>query len=393
MESTRADCNIITAALGSIYTIEGDPRRLAGLGPEDSAAGFFFREVAKRPFFHALTAVRRLWHIFLFQPLLLGLFLLAMALDRGRDSWPGFLLPVYFIAIHSLFSVEVRYLYPLFYLLPPLIAGTFLRKLAPPDLRLQKLAGKVVAGFFAVFFTAALGVDALVAAYPARSSGNAAADDMFARASARFPNEGQFHRLKCGELWRAGDDGGFRSCLAAYDRKFSDRTAGYFLSVISSTSPLRTPEPPAGGLPFSLPVYAVKMLRELELGDLAAARDSFSKVMDPGSYNYVRGEPYQKDREIAGRLKQQPNRLFDRTVANVLMFWPPQGMAKILPRLEKMVNLTGRLAQMQGELRSSRLSGADDLLVRRRLAAGNASIPDPKLAGGQAKCYDGGADN
>jgi len=125
-DDRRAACNLITAAKGSVYTMNGNPFRLAGIGEEDSAFDYFVRETARAPLDHALTAVKRLWHIFLFHPLLSGLFLLALLKNRFRDG-PAFGLPVYFVLVHSLLSIEARYFYPLVYLLPPLIAAGLLR--------------------------------------------------------------------------------------------------------------------------------------------------------------------------------------------------------------------------------------------------------------------------
>ncbi|HNW45099.1 MAG TPA: hypothetical protein PKI19_11385, partial [Elusimicrobiales bacterium] len=76
-DDRRAACNLITTARGGIYTIATDAYRLA---PEYSGREmeYFFRQVKAAPGFYALTVIRRLGRIFLFNPLVFGVFLAAL---------------------------------------------------------------------------------------------------------------------------------------------------------------------------------------------------------------------------------------------------------------------------------------------------------------------------
>ena len=348
--------------------MEGDCRKFAGLKPEDSAFDFYLREWGKAPLFHLLTVLRRLWAIFLLYPALFVLFLAALTFARWRDKPFVFFLPVYFILIHSLLSIEMRYFYPLPYLLIPLIAGGFMSRFAPGLSAPCAFAAKGAAAAFWLSFCAVLGTEALIMAYPVRVAGVGELDDMFARASSRFPRDGTLHNLKCRELWRNGYDAEFRECLGTRIRGVEDITGSYFLMVSGSLSPSEIPLPAAyeNERPF-LQGLIIRMLREFELGQRESALTSLREAVGvferhynrlqgnrprgPGKYELKQdAEPYERDRQLAVLMGRDSDRFWDIFVYEMLLFWPPQKISLILSRIGESVSLTGRMKMFSADL-------------------------------------------
>lgn len=371
-DSKRASCNLISTAMGTIYTMEGNPRQLAGIGVNESAFGFFLRKVRENPGFYALTTIRRLWYIFLFQPLLFGLFVVALLSERKSDREPGFILPVYFVLIHALLSIEERYLYPMAYLLPPLITGALMRRWGAQARRSCDLERKAATAIFALLFTIVLGVEALVLSYPRRAARNAADDAVFSRLSGKFPRDRFLYERKCRELWGKGDDAGFYSCIAGYDKKFGDNIKKYFLLAMSARTAQEIPAPLCDNTREYQNCLIIKMLRELELGDQPAFEASYKDALAAyqATSSYLRGEPYKKDKEIALFLKQDNSYFLNLYLYRILILWPPERMEKILARLKTKTDLTEQLKTLSRDLETARhLGKAGDLGLRKRLIA------------------------
>ncbi|HNW43799.1 MAG TPA: tetratricopeptide repeat protein [Elusimicrobiales bacterium] len=341
-DDRRAACNIITAARGSIYTMEGNCRELAGPGYDENAAGFFLKEVAKAPFFYALTVLRRLWHIFLFNPLLFGLLAAALLAARGREQRLNFLLPVYFIFIHSLLSVESRYFQPLAYLIAPLATAVLLPR------RIEGTAGggtfflKAPFALLWLAVCAVAAVEGLIMAYPARA-GRAPDRAALLRASARFPGDSVVQRLRCDELLAEGSYGSFYACLEGYSRKFNDKIKGYFLRALAADRP---EDLPATG---DSEQNIIRMLREFELGDGGAAMRSFDRAYAAygKNNNALRGTPYARDRELQNIVSRDLDNFRDRCVYDALLLWPPRSIAKILAGMEKHMELGLKLGLLK----------------------------------------------
>lgn len=366
-DDRRAACNLITAAKGSVYTMNGNPFRLAGIGEEDSAFAFYARETAKAPVFHALTAVKRLWHIFLFHPLLSGLFLLALIKNRFRDG-AAFGLPVYFILVHSLLSIEERYFYPLVYLLPPLIAAGLLSA-GREGLENCAPAEWAARAVFALSFCAVLAVEALVLAYPGRAARNSGAPGALARAAEQFPKDKTLRELKCRELWTKGDDGGFYGCLGESGRNSGDKTFTYLSAAASAKSASELEPPPGCGLDCLI----IRMLRELELGDAAAAELSFNKAYSAyqAEHNMLRGAPYKRDKELQVLIKEDSSTFWQACVYPKLLMRPPGNMARVLAGLGRFAPVDGRLALLRDALRDVGTRGEfGDRPLRNWLAPG-----------------------
>ncbi|OGS10755.1 MAG: hypothetical protein A2285_10205 [Elusimicrobia bacterium RIFOXYA12_FULL_57_11] len=416
-DERRAACNLITSARGSVYIMEGDPLKLASIGAGDSPFSFFIREAAKDPFFYALTVARRLWHIFLFYPLLFGLFIAAMVFGRDKDKLAVFALPAYFILVHSLLSIGERYFYPLVYVLPSLIAGSFLR--GNFDVVRERFRWARKAGIAALWLSlcAVLAVEAVIIAYPHKAARNAADETAVARLARRFPGDRVVQELYCRRFWLKGDDSGFYGCLGAYAEKFGDKFIAYFIPVLSSRTPAGVPLPADGGemkCYTTMNSLITRMLREVELGDLTAALESYKLAYasyeaginmlhwepyrkekerdlalkrDSGGffdrylyrasqasgtdffaislfniyYGYkeligvLRGGPYARDAELAWLIKQDSGYFWERYVYDRLVLWPPAGITKILAGLEKGTSFPGadRLSwRVAGEIRS-----------------------------------------
>ncbi|MCX5785648.1 MAG: hypothetical protein NTX59_08155 [Elusimicrobia bacterium] len=347
-DGRRAASNIITAAKGSVYTMEGDSRRLAGLGEEDSAFKYYISETAKTPVFHAWAALRRLWHIFLFYPFLSGFLLLAMAASREKDKTLIFSLPVYFVLIHSALSVEKRYFYPLLYLFPPLIIGSLLPRFYGKSPEKSRFAAKSVFFLSGLAFCAVFAAEAIISAYPARAARNSADYGSFSRALERFPRDRAFREIRCARFRELGNDNGFYECLSGCGREFKDKAKEYFLLAVKSGKPADIPLPAEE----KMDCLIIRMLRELELGDQAEAGASFEQAyyLYEAGQNLLRGEPYGADREIAGLIKLNSDGFWTKYVYPALLLWPPEGEARILAGIKKRAALTPPLSSLDREL-------------------------------------------
>jgi hypothetical protein len=374
VDDRRAACNLITGAKGSIYTMEGDSRKLAGLGEDDSAFGFFAREVLRAPGPYALSVLRRLWHIFLFYPLLFGLFIIALAASRERDKLRIFGMPLYFILIHSALSIEGRYFYPMLYVLPPLIIGSFWPKPADQEAPGRcPAAEKIIAAAFWLFFPAVLAVEVLIAVYPYRAARNLNDREYLALAQERFPNDRVFQDIKCKLLWIKGDDAGYSDCLGSYSKKFSDRNGAYFLAVRESPFPSALP---VTACRDRMECLVMRMLREFELGDQGAVMTSFRQAYAEyeRSGNMLRGEPYRRDKELALLIKGNASAGWNEYVYRVLLRRPPKSVAKTISGLKKNMELPGR-AKLNALKDVLYLGQAGERMARKLLASDMPGLP------------------
>ncbi|HNW43805.1 MAG TPA: hypothetical protein PKI19_04820, partial [Elusimicrobiales bacterium] len=306
---------------------------------------------------------------------------------RRRGLLPDFLLPVYFVLIHSLFSVESRYLQPMACLAAPLAAAVLFPRPPDGDAGGGAFHAKAVRALFLLSFCAVLAVEALIIAYPLRAGG-AFSPGSLQRALGQFPDDRVLQELRCDEHLAAGDYAGYYVCLDGYSRKFGDAAAGYFLRVRVSGRPAALPLP--GGRDAQS-YSIVRMLREFQLGDSRAALVSFGQAyaLYEAENDTGRGAPYEKDKEIERVIKQDSNSFWDRYVYEALLKWPPGEIARILSEVEKHKGLTARLGLLKyaagGPCNSgglvSCLSGSDGIfealvsesLLRR--AAGLALLP------------------
>lgn len=329
-----ASDNVITGALGSVYSLEGDSRALAGLAPGEDAIRFFFRTVLERPADYSAGLARRLWRIFLFQPLLFGAFLAVLLLNRDRTLLPAFSLPVYFVLVHAAFSVEARYFYPMAYVMPPLVLGALAgrmlngRQPAAP-------AGRALPAIFLAALAAALASAVLAAAYPARAS---AVRDQVSELS-RFQGDRALQQRRCGLLLKRWGYPAYISCLERYALATGDADAE------CSISALRLSAPRSAGLPQShegpLRCLAARSLRGLELGEAAFAEENFRLARDyyTAHRTMLRGEPYARDKELGARLRAQTQRFWTDYMAPAFDLWPPERRQALLAAAGKQFSL------------------------------------------------------
>lgn len=322
LEGERAASNLVSAAKGSVFTMEGDFRKLAGLGPGDSPASYYVGEALRAPGSFSLAVLRRAWQIFLFTPWLLSALALAAVFSREPRKGAFLLLPAYFAAAHALLSVEERYFHPFALLLPPLIAGLWRGPAGAPP-------GKNRLGpwLFAAAAAPALLLQVLIAVYPSRALAGRSYPEKYAAASSRFPWNEELHWEKCGETRALSGEGAFRSCLAEHAARFGDQAAAYFLAVTGAGSAARIPPPPprrAGRADQETPLLAIKLLGELWYRDTRAARRTLeeAKAAHAAEMSMLRGRPYARDREISEALGSDFAHLAE-VVRSYLALWPP----------------------------------------------------------------------
>lgn len=346
-DAHSAKSNVITGALGSVYTMEGDARKLAGIGSDDSAFVFYVRKAAENPLFFILTVLRRLWHIFLFNPLLFGLLLLALLVNRDRDRRLIFGLPIFFIAIHSLLSVDKRYFYPMLYVLPPIIAASLLPRRLIKSPGSCVFAEKTTVLFFLLSFCAVLSIEALMIVYPYRAAQNSAGNEAFVRTLDRFPNDRALQEMKCRRMLDSCDYPGYYKCLVGYSEKFDDLFYRYFLSIMAARSSSEL-APPVGKNRELWRCLTAKMFREFELGDKTSAIASFRQISEihNAAWHMLRGTPYKRDRELAAGISRDTEYFWRRHARDILLMWPLERRVKILSRLEKKFSLPGELKEL-----------------------------------------------
>jgi len=374
LDSGRAASNLTAGALGAVYTVNGNPLALAGLGPEDSPAAFYLREAGRDPAGFIAVAVRRLLASVLFHPLLCALGLAAFLFARGGDRLFAFALPGYFILFHSLFPVEPRYFYPLLWLLPPLLAAP----LGPPPAAEADLwkRGRGTLAVSLVLVCAAVAVDLLALAWP-----NRAARNSFDGAVPRWLSGDRTMRgLECGTAWVKGDKAAYLACLEGLASRFGDKTAACFLGVGAEGGIFTSPLPPGSEMECAI----TGMLREFELGRTgtgkAAVRLAYSYYTSVHSMS--RGAADGIDKEIDAGLKQDTGTFWNVFVYRTLLRWQPEDMARILPHLAAAQPLDGRLRLLADALEEKKDRGSFGWRqLREWLAPSVLGVPQASLRG------------
>ncbi len=333
-EVGRADSNVITGVLGSVYTMEGNPRALAGLDRDDNALAWAARQVAARPLAYLSATAKRVWHILLIYPLLALLAALALLYLR-KSAPPGpAALTLYFIAVHSLMSIEIRYFYPLAYLLGLLAAGgvcAVLKTSAPPA-----GAGVRTARILLLpALLAALAVEYVVLAYPYKAN-----RDCLSGVEAALEKNPEHPWL----LYKKGDYlvtqlrteeglGALRaSARLSGNKQYSG--AGDILRIMDSTRP-ETVRAEFAAAYFGWDL--LRGLRQLELGQREAAERSLAAEYARWNkdLNTLRGTPYGGDQAIQERLRSSNPDFQDRLLYEALLYWPARRRLIILDRLEQ----------------------------------------------------------
>ena len=333
-EVGRADSNVITGVLGSVYTMEGNPRALAGLDQDDNALAWAARQAASRPLAYLSATAKRVWHILLIYPLLALLAALALLYLR-KSAPPGpTAITLYFIAVPSLMSIEVRYFYPLAYLLGLLAAGGICA--AVKTAAAPAGAGITTARLLLLpALLAALAVEYVVLAYPGRAAGL----DCLSGVEAALEKNPEHPWLlyKKGEylVTQLRTEEGLAalrgSARLAGGRQYSN--AGDILRMMDSLRP-ETVRAEFIGSYFGEDL--LRGLRQLELGQREAAGRSLAAEYARWNkdLNTLRGTPYVGDQALQERLRSSNPDFQDRLLYEALLYWPARRRLIILDRLE-----------------------------------------------------------
>jgi hypothetical protein len=360
-EQERGSCNLITGAMGTVFTMEGDCRAFAGLSRTESVYAWAVKTVAASPFNYAEAVVKRLWQVALMFPFLIAAAIAALFISRRRDTRFLALLAGYFIVIHCLLSIEERYFYPLRYLLTLIIAaGLFdALKLFWPGAERKEDGLFIFRGVFAVLILFSLWIFDITLAWPGRASEPAVA---VARELALTPADPWLLKKK-GEVLLSFNS--TESGLAALQRyaglaKKPSPAIIYILNTLASEKP-----PPPDGLENAYDTTLVKLLRELELNDMKAAAASYALAqgMWEREKNSLKGLPYEKDRRLAAGIRPSNNTFWEQDLYSVMYYFPVKRREAILTRLSSLTPLTPKLQylKLESALENGKTAAAGEL--------------------------------
>ena len=338
-EEERSTCNIITGASGIVYTIEGDARAFAGLSRTESVYPWAVKTVLANPGRYSLSVFKRLWRVFLMFPLLFLLAGTGFFLSR-RDPLARLLafFGVYFILIHCLLSIEERYFYPLRYVLA-LLAACGAWELAKRARLGAEERGKdlFTAPLFALILASAAGTLAVVWRYP-----GAAEPALIAvtRELEKYPADAWLHRKK-GEILLSLDltAQGLES-LGSACALGGGQDLCYLSAALKSDGPQDPPR-----LENHYELLLAKLMRELELGREAAARETLEAALNEwrGEKNSIKGVQFKEDEKNLARLKESNKTFWDMDLGAALGYLTPESRAGALALLSRLTPLTPKL--------------------------------------------------
>ncbi|GEM_PF-2954179 len=325
-EHGRADTNIVTAVLGSVYTIEGNFREMAGLQPGEGVYGWAARTIAASPLAYLSSVLVRLKHILAQQPWLAAAAAAGTALTRAAAG--RFLLPALacgFMFTHSLMSIETRYLEPLWLLLCCAAAPGLARLARGFPVRADWIpaVSSAASACFSVLALAAVTRALLWPVAPGDAFYAARRDP--ARANPYLLRYGAAHALHAGDhegllfFTRAAAAAGLQRALAALA---SLESGGVFWSL---------PEDWSHGWLKPKDLHVIKGLRQLELGRDAEARETFAATQARALW-LVRGLERGVDRDIAAKAAAADD-FRKGAVLEALHYWPPERRLRLLEKL------------------------------------------------------------
>lgn len=329
-EAGRADANLITGALGVVFTVEGDTRALMGDSKGKSVYRWALERVREEPGRYFSAVGKRLGHVFLLHPFLILLALAGAWLCRKREAaQTASLVAACFALVHCLLSIEARYFDPLWLLLAPLAGCALVRGEPRKEMGFAWLAAVPLFAF-------SLFVTGLAAAYPARVVQGVAGFD---RALADFPDDPWLRvfrgylRLDAEE--QAGAMADFTEALRAC-RPWDGECAA-LQGLLSS----REAGPDAmASLPDSqdVRVNLMRALRWLELGRRNEARAAYARAAELhlSASRTIRGA---EDAElpVLAKLEPKDKELLERYLQRLLLFWPAKEREKLSFRLKDLV--------------------------------------------------------
>lgn len=343
-EVERSAANMITGAKGSVFTMEGDHRSLAGLSQTDNVTKWAVKTVLADPLTYAAGVAKRLWHVFLMFPILIPL-AAAGALWRrqpGRTGEPETrfiaLLSVYFILTHCLLSIEERFMYPLRYFLGFMLSAGLWRLIGEEHVE-RPAKGLTAYALLAVVMLFASVVEYHVVRYPYRAELSLAALN---GELGLYPDDPWLLKKKGRVLLLTDKTKEGLAALAAARAKSEGREPelSYILETLESPEP---GEPPALRSIYNL--YIVKLLRELELGRFDSAKGTFQKTKeiwerDRSGLSHLH---YKKDFSIQNEIRATDTSLWARDIPDALLYWPPEQRHLLLERLAGISGLKDEL--------------------------------------------------
>ena len=178
LENGGADTNIISGALGTVYTVEGNVVQAIGGHVGMGSKLWAFSYVFSHPISYILAVIHRLYAVYGFYPIPCLLMLCGIImLRRNRCYTFAWLLVVYFISIHVLFSIEARYFEPIYPLMAVLAVWplAFISHNTAKD-AVAKTAGLCAVIIFIPLFLFELFTEAKVLSYPVKPGGPAIGD-------------------------------------------------------------------------------------------------------------------------------------------------------------------------------------------------------------------------
>lgn len=349
-EEGRASCNIVTSVKGATFTTDGDAKSLAGIGGGRSVYGWAAGELAKNPFPFLAAVPERLLQVFYMYPFLILASLLCLIGRREKEPLLALAVAGYFVVIHCFLSIEKRYFDPLPYLLAFPAAAGFKTLLLPS----AEEAGKATVWPKIIFYAVLLPVAAvewLLLSYPARALPELPALNAQLQ---KFPSDRWLLKWKGRTLlnYDMTPEGRLLFEAAWREKPGSEALSGYILETLKARGLGEVPEIPAGVTDSG--AAEVKLLKELQLGGLDAARGTYSVLYANWfrTKTTLRTPVTRSDFRMLAEIEKDAKAraaLLDFEIYKALYWFPPEARFGILSDLEKITPLTGKLKLFKAE--------------------------------------------
>ncbi|OIN99717.1 MAG: hypothetical protein AUJ51_12005 [Elusimicrobia bacterium CG1_02_56_21] len=342
LEQERPTCNIITGAMGMVYTIEGDARAFAGLSRTESVYPWAIKTVLAHPYVYAASVVERIRQVFLMFPYLFLLAGFALFLKRSREKNFLAFFCGYFILIHCLLSIEERYFYPLKYVLALIAAGGVWELIKKAGLAAEEEGRDyfTMPLFLLTALLAAYGMS-FVYRYPSSARPGLIALEPEIK---KHPSEPWLLKEK-GKILLSFDltAGGLEAVSEACALGKSPGPC-YITAALKAGKPAAPPAEPIGYYELLL----VKMLRETELGRAADAKKTFKLVRQYWlkERNLIRGIPKKTDKPVLERIIETNKSLWNTDIYSALFYFPPGARPEIIKRLGRITRITPELERL-----------------------------------------------
>jgi tetratricopeptide (TPR) repeat protein len=325
-EYGRGDCNMITGAKGSVFTIEGDCRGMLEPADRGRVAAWAAATVLNDPWRYALAVARRIIAVFSMHPLLFCAAFAGFLLYRNRLTLLVGAVVAYFVFVHSLLSVEAPYILPMKPLLVFLAASGVFGFLRGACAQREYRPALLLWVFFILAVPAAA-AELLVLAYPSRAvSSFAGLKDRIER----YPRDAWLIGRKAALYLSGGRTDEGLGLLREYAGLVDDPNVSGILSVLDG---LAGEQVPAGAQYEYLLVRTLKRLEsggrgQLD-GDLAVMRDHWF-----GKLNALTGKGAAGDLAVERELQAANKFDAGSAVASLLYFWPREKRGPLLDLIQ-----------------------------------------------------------